>query len=150
VQAQVLETITADQITEDVTKDVISQFLPQRKRKQRVNKKQINSVGTAVVAPGGNNNAKVIKTEDESTIQTIIVNSAEEVLTATEIKKEHNGQVITQVIDPINTNVSPTTVTTVRRLENGQKVQLFNDSSDFSDRTEWNSNDRGKSKERTC
>ena len=123
VQAQVLETISPDQITDEVTKDVISQFLPQRKRKQRVNKKPVNSVGTAVVSAGGNNNAKVIKTEEENTIQTIIVNSAEEVLTTTEIKKEQitpQQQIVTtqQIVEPtITTTATTPTPTTTTKTE---------------------------------
>lgn len=98
VQAQVIETITPDQMSDEVTKDVISQFLPTRKRKQRVKKPSqsqgINATGlvqqaTATVSAGGTQAAKVLKTDDEGTIQTIIVNSAEEAANVVkDIKKE--------------------------------------------------------------
>ncbi|XP_058458984.1 transcription factor GAGA-like [Malaya genurostris] len=96
VQAQVIETITPEQMTDEVTKDVISQFLPTRKRKQRTKKpsqsggQNITGVqATATVTAGGTNAAKVLKTDEEGTIQTIIVNSAEEAANVVkDIKKE--------------------------------------------------------------
>ncbi|XP_021708534.1 transcription factor GAGA isoform X1 [Aedes aegypti] len=109
VQAQVIETITPDQMSDEVTKDVISQFLPTRKRKQRVKKPSqsqgTNATGvvqqaTATVSAGGTQAAKVLKTDEEGTIQTIIVNSAEEAANVVkDIKKE--AQVVdgTAVID---------------------------------------------------
>lgn len=109
VQAQVIETITPDQMSDEVTKDVISQFLPTRKRKQRVKKPSqsqgTNATGlvqqaTATVSAGGTQAAKVLKTDEEGTIQTIIVNSAEEAANVVkDIKKE--AQVVdgTSVID---------------------------------------------------
>lgn len=96
VQAQVIETITPEQMSDEVTKDVISQFLPTRKRKQRP-KKPSQSIGqnvtgvqaTATVSAGGTNAAKVLKADEEGTIQTIIVNSAEEAANVVkDIKKE--------------------------------------------------------------
>ncbi|XP_055589317.1 transcription factor GAGA-like [Uranotaenia lowii] len=101
VQAQVIETITPDQMSDEVTKDVISQFLPTRKRKQRP-KKPSQSQGqntsgtiqaTATVSTGGTQAAKVLKTDEEGTIQTIIVNSAEEAANVVkDIKKEANAE----------------------------------------------------------
>lgn len=102
VQAQVIETITPDQMSDEVTKDVISQFLPTRKRKQRTKKPSqsggTNATGTitvqspqasATVSAGGTQAAKVMKTDEEGTIQTIIVNSAEEAANVVkDIKKE--------------------------------------------------------------
>ncbi|XP_053685058.1 transcription factor GAGA [Sabethes cyaneus] len=96
VQAQVIETITPDQMSDEVTKDVISQFLPTRKRKQRTKKPSQsggqNATGiqaTATVTAGGTNAAKVLKADEEGTIQTIIVNSAEEAANVVkDIKKE--------------------------------------------------------------
>ncbi|XP_058837868.1 transcription factor GAGA-like [Topomyia yanbarensis] len=96
VQAQVIETITPDQMSDEVTKDVISQFLPTRKRKQRTKKPSQSSgqnmtgiQATATVTAGGTNAAKVMKTDEEGTIQTIIVNSAEEAANVVkDIKKE--------------------------------------------------------------
>ncbi|XP_058065332.1 transcription factor GAGA [Anopheles bellator] len=99
VQAQVIETITPDQMSDEVTKDVISQFLPTRKRKQRTKKNAgQGTVGAAAGNAGGAQNAKVMKTDEDGTIQTIIVNSAEEGVTAAaaaaavvkDIKKETN------------------------------------------------------------
>ncbi|XP_053671190.1 transcription factor GAGA [Anopheles nili] len=92
VQAQVIETITPDQMTDEVTKDVISQFLPTRKRKQRT-KKNANQgqAGAATNSAGGTQAAKVMKTDDDGTLQTIIVNNAEEgAAVAKDIKKETN------------------------------------------------------------
>ncbi|XP_055631064.1 transcription factor GAGA isoform X2 [Toxorhynchites rutilus septentrionalis] len=96
VQAQVIETITPDQMSDEVTKDVISQFLPTRKRKQRT--KKISQSGgqnatgvqtTATVSASGATAAKVMKADEEGTIQTIIVNSAEEAANVVkDIKKE--------------------------------------------------------------
>lgn len=97
VQAQVIETITPEQMSDEVTKDVISQFLPSRKRKPRTKKPSqsggTNATGvvhaTATVTAGGTNAAKVLKTDEEGTIQTIIVNSAEEAANVVkDIKKE--------------------------------------------------------------
>lgn len=97
VQAQVIETITPEQMSDEVTKDVISQFLPTRKRKQRTKKPSQsqgqNATGmqqaTATVSAGGTQAAKVLKTDEEGTIQTIIVNSAEEAASVVkDIKKE--------------------------------------------------------------
>lgn len=96
-------------MSDEVTKDVISQFLPTRKRKQRVKKPSqsqgTNATGvvqqaTATVSAGGTQAAKVLKTDEEGTIQTIIVNSAEEAANVVkDIKKE--AQVVdgTAVID---------------------------------------------------
>lgn len=107
VQAQVIETITPEQMSDEVTKDVISQFLPTRKRKSRPKKpsqsqgtnapgiqqqqqpQQQQQVATATVSAGGTQAAKVLKTDEEGTIQTIIVNSAEEAVNVVkDIKKE--------------------------------------------------------------
>ncbi|XP_065080360.1 transcription activator GAGA-like [Ochlerotatus camptorhynchus] len=97
IQAQVIETITPEQMGDEVTKDVISQFLPTRKRKQRTKKPSQsqgqNATGmqqaTATVSAGGTQAAKVMKTDEEGTIQTIIVNSAEEAANVVkDIKKE--------------------------------------------------------------
>uniref|UniRef100_A0A182UUR8 BTB domain-containing protein n=1 Tax=Anopheles merus TaxID=30066 RepID=A0A182UUR8_ANOME len=95
VQAQVIETITPDQMSDEVTKDVISQFLPTRKRKQRT-KKTANQgqAGAAANSAGGTQAAKVMKTTDEdgTTIQ-VIVNNPDEATPATpkDIKKETNA-----------------------------------------------------------
>lgn len=89
-------------MSDEVTKDVISQFLPTRKRKQRTKKPSqsggTNATGTitvqspqasATVSAGGTQAAKVMKTDEEGTIQTIIVNSAEEAANVVkDIKKE--------------------------------------------------------------
>lgn len=95
MQAQVIETITPDQMSDEVTKDVISQFLPTRKRKQRT-KKTANQgqAGAAANSAGGTQAAKVMKTTDEdgTTIQ-VIVNNPDEATPATpkDIKKETNA-----------------------------------------------------------
>uniref|UniRef100_T1E206 Putative transcription factor gaga n=1 Tax=Psorophora albipes TaxID=869069 RepID=T1E206_9DIPT len=102
VQAQVIETITPDQMSDEVTKDVISQFLPTRKRKQRTKKPSqsggqnitgVQATTTATVSAGtGTQAAKVLKTDEEGTIQTIIVNSAEEAANVVkDIKKEQQA-----------------------------------------------------------
>lgn len=80
VQAQVIETITPDQITDEVTnvKDVISQFLPTRKRKQRT-KKPANQgqAGASANNAGGAQVAKVMKTDEDGTIHAIVVSTDE-------------------------------------------------------------------------
>lgn len=106
VQAQVIETITPEQMSDEVTKDVISQFLPTRKRKQRTKKPSQsggqNATGvqaTATVSAGGTNAAKVMKADEEGTIQTIIVNSAEEAANVVKDIKKEASQDGTSVID---------------------------------------------------
>lgn len=52
---QIVEEILPEQMSDEVTKEVINQFLPQRKRKPRVTK-----------TPGKQNPAKVIKLEPQA------------------------------------------------------------------------------------
>lgn len=52
---QIVEEIMPEQMSDEVTKEVINQFLPQRKRKPRVSK-----------TPGRQNQAKVIKLEPQA------------------------------------------------------------------------------------
>jgi hypothetical protein len=73
---QIVEEILPEQMSDEVTKEVINQFLPQRKRKPRVSK-----------TPGKQNPAKIIKLEpqasgSEQTITTIIEGTTGEELTS--------------------------------------------------------------------
>lgn len=80
---QIVEEILPEQMSDEVTKEVINQFLPQRKRKPRVPK-----------APGKQNPAKVIKLEPQasgSETITEIVNITEQ--SADELNIERQEQV---------------------------------------------------------
>uniref|UniRef100_A0A182Y620 Uncharacterized protein n=1 Tax=Anopheles stephensi TaxID=30069 RepID=A0A182Y620_ANOST len=93
VQAQVIETITPDQMSDEVTKDVISQFLPTRKRKQRTKKTgNQGQTGAATNSAGGTQAAKVMKTDDDGTTIQVIVNNPDEAAPVPkDIKKEANA-----------------------------------------------------------
>jgi uncharacterized coiled-coil protein SlyX len=79
---QIVEEILPEQMSDEVTKEVINQFLPQRKRKPRVAK-----------TPGKQNPAKVIKLEpqasgSEQVITTINANIAEPNLEEMSVEKQ--------------------------------------------------------------
>lgn len=74
---QIVEEILPEQMSDEVTKEVINQFLPQRKRKPRVSK-----------APGKQNPSKIIKLEPQASgseqtiteISNIVETSTEEMI----------------------------------------------------------------------
>lgn len=80
---QVVEEIMQDQMSEEVTKEVINQFLPQRKRKPRVKK------------PNQQNASKMIKLEPQTSQSTIIqtINTqSNPIMTESEIIEEEDIQ----------------------------------------------------------
>lgn len=89
---QVVEEIMQDQMSEEVTKEVINQFLPQRKRKPRVKK------------PNQQNASKMIKLEPQTSQSTIIqtINTqSNPIMTESEIIEEEDIQQQQQEIDEI-------------------------------------------------
>lgn len=89
---QVVEEIMQDQMSEEVTKEVINQFLPQRKRKPRVKK------------PNQQNASKMIKLEPQTSQSTIIqtINTqSNPIMTESEIIEEEDIQQQQQEIGEI-------------------------------------------------
>jgi dissimilatory sulfite reductase (desulfoviridin) alpha/beta subunit len=86
---QIVEEILPEQMSDEVTKEVINQFLPQRKRKPRVPK-----------TPGKQNPSKIIKLEPQasgSETITTITNIVEPVEEMIEDSKEQVTEMIEQV-----------------------------------------------------
>lgn len=105
---QIVEEILPEQMSDEVTKEVINQFLPQRKRKPRVPK-----------TPGKQNPAKIIKLEPQAsgseTITTItnIEPSAEEMI----IEKQEQ---VVDMIEQVGDDQSEQTITDVKVKSEGK------------------------------
>lgn len=97
---QIVEEILPEQMSDEVTKEVINQFLPQRKRKPRVSK-----------TPGKQNPAKVIKLEPQASgseqtiteITNIAETSTEEMIT------DNKEEQVTEMIESIEEQADQST-----------------------------------------
>lgn len=105
---QIVEEILPEQMSDEVTKEVINQFLPQRKRKPRVSKTHSKQ-----------NPAKVIKLEpqasgSEQTVTTII-----DAATGDELTSDTKEQV-TEMIESIGEEQTEQTSTEVKTKTEGK------------------------------
>lgn len=115
---QVVEEIMQDQMSEEVTKEVINQFLPQRKRKPRVKKPNQNA-------------SKMIKLEPQTSQSTIIqtINTqSNPIMTESEIIEEEDIQQQQQQeigeIGEIGEIVGEDGQMTTVKTENGGKISI--------------------------
>lgn len=86
---QIVEEILPDQMSDEVTKEVINQFLPQRKRKPRIPK-----------TPGKQNPSKMIKLEPQasgSEAITTITTLSEPTIEEMTVEKEQVQEMVEQV-----------------------------------------------------
>ena len=114
---QVVEEIMQDQMSEEVTKEVINQFLPQRKRKPRVKK------------PNQQNASKMIKLEPQTSQSTIIqtINTqSNPIMTESEIIEEEDIQQQQEIgeIGEIGEIVGDDGQMTTVKTENGGKTSI--------------------------
>lgn len=114
---QVVEEIMQDQMSEEVTKEVINQFLPQRKRKPRVKK------------PNQQNASKMIKLEPQTSQSTIIqsINTqSNPIMTESEIIEEEDIQQQQEIgeIGEISEIVGDDGQLTTVKSENGGKSSI--------------------------
>lgn len=116
---QIVEEILPEQMSDEVTKEVINQFLPQRKRKPRVSK-----------TPGKQNPSKIIKLEPQASgseqviteITNITEAETEEMIAE---KQEQVSEIIEQIEDQAEQSTTEVKVKTEGKAKEKSNSEIF-------------------------